>query len=225
MNYIEPKPNLAKFTCPHCHTISHQRWRECDFDFTCHAIAVRAPGTSLSSVFGTRDLNPLKTSKCDCCGNSTVWVQQMLLYPNTGSAPLPNEDLPAAVKAIYGEAASVARLSPRAAAALLRLAVEMLCKDLGQSGTLNEMIQSLVDARRIPSQILKALDVIRVVGNEAVHPGEISKLDDEKSVQGLFAFINLVAEHAITLPRAIDKAFGDLPEGARSHIAKRTEPK
>jgi hypothetical protein len=68
-----------------------------------------------------------------------------MVYPDTGRAPQPNTDLPAPVKEIYLEAASIAPKSSRGAAALLRLAIQVLCKELGEGGeNINKDIGDLV---------------------------------------------------------------------------------
>ncbi|WP_201721792.1 hypothetical protein [Polynucleobacter asymbioticus] len=49
-----------------------------------------------------------------------------MVYPNRGNVPVANEDMPNDVKSGYEEAASIAALSPKAASALLRLAIQKL---------------------------------------------------------------------------------------------------
>ncbi|MGV2068450.1 DUF4145 domain-containing protein [Agrobacterium sp. 22-226-1] len=71
-----------------------------------------------------------------------------------------NHDTPKVIVVDYHEAAGVMSSSPRRAAALLRLAVRKLCGHLGEGG------QKGLDQR-----IQQALDALRVIGNEAVHPG------------------------------------------------------
>jgi hypothetical protein len=72
-----------------------------------------------------------------------------------------------------GKAVLNLNLSPRGAAVLLRLAIHKLCKHLGESGeNLYDDIASLVEKGLSPT-IQKYLDVVRVIGNEAVHHGNI----------------------------------------------------
>ena len=119
MKYIEPRPRLSVFTCPHCQAISQQEWRVCGLDLQTYGQPQKT-SSELVKAF-QQDNNPLKVGKCAHCGKQTIWLNGLLLYPNTGHAPAANEDLSLDVKKLYAEAASIVRLSPRAAAALLRL--------------------------------------------------------------------------------------------------------
>ena len=134
-------------------------------------------------------------------------------------SPPANSDLPDSVKEIYEEAASIANQSPRAACALLRLAIEMLLKDLGEAGTINDGIKNLVK-KGLDERIQQALDIVRVTGNNAVHPGEID-FNDSTDVQMLFGLINLIADALITQPKQVAEMYNRLPETAREGIKKR----
>ena len=220
MKYIEPRPRLSVFTCPHCQAISQQEWRVCGLDLQTYGQPQKT-SSELVKAF-QQDNNPLKVGKCAHCGKQTIWLNGLLLYPNTGHAPAANEDLSLDVKKLYAEAASIVRLSPRAAAALLRLAVETMCLELGpKKGKLNEMIQSLVDEGKVAKKIQMALDTVRITGNDAVHPGEIDDADDLESVLVIFDLINAIASHAITEPRMIDTVYAKLPMEKRAKIDER----
>jgi len=79
------------------------------------------------------------------CNKYTIWIDKILIYPQSSSAPEPIEDMPEEVKQDYLEAKNIVNLSPRAAAALLRLALQKLMIHLGERGkNLNEDIASLV---------------------------------------------------------------------------------
>jgi hypothetical protein len=143
-----------------------------------------------------------------------------MLYPDNGGAPSPNSDLPETVKGIYLEAASISEKSPRGAAALLRLALQELCKDLGEKGkNINTDIASLVK-KGLPGRVQQALDIVRVTGNNAVHPGQID-LDGPEAVSHLFSLINVIAEYMITMPNKIGTIYNGLPEDALEQIGKR----
>ena len=145
-----------------------------------------------------------------------------MLYPDIGRAPQPNSDLPKPVSEIYLEAASISTKSPRGAAALLRLAVQFLCKELGEEGeNINKDIAELVK-KGLPERVQQALDIVRVTGNNAVHPGQID-VDDAEVVGKLFELINVITEYTISMPQRIGDIYSDLPETAISQIENRDE--
>jgi len=65
------------------------------------------------------------------------------------------------------------------------------------------------------------MDVVRVIGNNALHPGEIDLDDDPSVVDSLFALVNLIVENRIAQPAQIEAMFSALPEGARSAMDRR----
>ncbi len=65
-----------------------------------------------------------------------------------------------------------------------------------------------------------SLDIVRVVGNNAVHPGQIDT-DDLGVVGNLFSLINITTEMMISVPNKISSLYGALPSGALQAIQKR----
>ncbi len=148
-------------------------------------------------------------SRCFNCKDISIWIYDRLVYPQRGEAALVNPDLPSDIRRDYDEASSILDLSPRGAAALIRLAIQKLCKELGQSGKdLNADIGVLV-ADGLDVRIQKGLDVVRVVGNNAVHPGQMDLRDDRATAEILFRLLNLIAEKMISEPRHIDQILKD----------------
>jgi hypothetical protein len=140
-------------------------------------------------------------SRCYTCGDVSIWLHDRLLYPPAMTAQPPNVDLSEVVRRDYDEARRILDLSPRGAAALLRLAIEKICIELGAKGKdINEQIAELV-AQGLPTQVQQALDAVRVIGNEAVHPGKIDLRDDRETVNKLFRLVNAIAEDRITRPK------------------------
>ena len=70
-------------------------------------------------------------------------------------------------------------------------------------------------------RVQQVLDIVRVVGNNAVHPGQIDLRDDRATAEMLFGFLNVIAEKTISVPKRIEEVYGALPEDARDAIAKR----
>jgi len=145
-----------------------------------------------------------------------------MIYPLVGTVPDPNEDLPVDVKEDYIEARNIVNLSPRGAAALLRLAVQKLCIHLGEKGkNINEDIKSLVQ-KGLPETMQQALDSVRVIGNNAVHPGQIDLKDNLDTAYKIFGFINIICEMLISQPKKIKEFYEmKIPEDLRNEITNR----
>ncbi len=147
-----------------------------------------------------------------------------MVYPDIGNAPFPNSEMPEAVKNTYLEAASIASKSPRGAAAILRLGIQVLCKDLGEPGKdINKDIASLVK-KGLPEIVQQSLDIVRVTGNDAVHPGQIDT-DDIEVVSKLFDLTNVIIEYMIALPNKVSGIYSQLPAGKKKAIEDRDSPK
>jgi Domain of unknown function (DUF4145) len=164
IEYTPPAFDAEAFHCPYCHTYAHQDWFEPDVQ----------RGNRFYSQQG-KDV--FQVSFCSHCHRVALWhaAEKKLVFPITGSAPPPNNDMPDDVRTDYEEADSISQLSPRGAAALLRLSIQKLCIHFGKKGKdLNGDIGELVADGNLPETIQQALDTVRVVGNEAVHPGELA---------------------------------------------------
>lgn len=201
---VAPAVGKAGFHCPRCHVYENQVW----FDLYIHP-------SGFSKVEGA------KVALCSHCEKKTHWLGESLLYPPASLVQAPNIDLSPEVKADYEEAASILSKSPRGAAALLRLAIQKLVIDLGCKGKdLNADIAKLV-SKGLPQKIQKALDLVRVIGNNAVHPGTIDFSDDGQIARQLFGLVNLIADVMISQPLKVEAMYGQLPAGARTAIEKR----
>jgi len=212
--YIAPAFGKESFHCPICGVLAVQTWCEPSL------MAVARDRKSKRGV-GSLALERLAIVHCLGCDNHSVWVGQKMVYPDGGNAPLPHAEMPALVAEDFNEARGIMNKSPKAAAALLRLAIQRLVMHLGQPGkNLNSEIGSLV-ANGLPSRVQKALDSVRVIGNNAVHPGQIELNDNPQIAHALFDLVNLVVEIMIAQPKALDAIYGSLPQTALDQIANR----
>ncbi len=134
---------------------------------------------------------------------------------------MPNLDLDDEIQSYYLEARDILAKSPRGAAALLRLCVQLVCKQLGENGrNIDSDIASLV-RKGLPARVQQALDIVRVVGNNAVHPGQIDFDDDPAIAMQLFILVNVIADVMITEPKRIEALYQSLPATARDAIERR----
>jgi hypothetical protein len=164
-----------------------------------------------------------RVSYCERCSKSTIWLGENIIYPLSSTIEPPNIDLPVDIKQDYAESASILGLSPRGSAALLRLCIQKLCQHLGETGKdINSDIKNLV-AKGLPPKVQEALDSVRVIGNEAVHPGTIDLRDNREIAVKLFKLVNFVATKLISDPKEIDEIYGLLPPEKLEGIKKRDE--
>lgn len=165
----------------------------------------------------------LNLSRCFNCKKIAVWVHRSMVFPLQRVGPQPNEDIPEDILRDFEEARSILAASPRGAAALLRLSVQKLCAHLGERGkNIDDDIASLV-SKGLDPLVQKSLDIVRVVGNEAVHPGTIDLRDDQTTAHRLFDLVNLIAQQMISQPKAILEMYEKLPEAKRKGIEMRDE--
>lgn len=206
-HFEPPEHNKNAFTCPHCGAYAAMQWAD-----------LYASGGSWK---------PIQTATCHRCKKDSVWLNeegygdQFMIFPKSAMAPMPNEDLPEECMKDYLEARAIAENSPRGAAALLRLCVQKLAMHLGGTGkNINDDIAALVKGG-LPARIQQALDVVRVVGNSAVHPGELNLDDQPQTALALFGLINLIVDNQISQPRQVANLFSGLPDGAKDAISRR----
>jgi hypothetical protein len=217
--YYPPKHATGQFHCPHCGVYAKQFWANIE--------ASKNRSNNWNNAIGSlaqfdESLDHCWTiSACQHCGKIIIWLNDNIVYPKKMVVDMPNEDLSEEIKKDYLEAAIILNDSVRSAAALLRLALQKLCIQLGEKGkNINDDIKSLV-SKGLNSQIQKSLDILRITGNNAVHPGEINVEEEPELVLKLFELINFIAEKMITEPKEIEGFYEKLPDGAKKQISKR----
>ena len=92
---------------------------------------------------------------------------------------------------------------------------------LGASGrNLNDDVGTLV-GNGLRVQIQQALDAVRVVGNNAVHPGQLDLKDDQATALMLFELMNIIVNDLITEPKRIADLYSRLPPNSLEAIQRR----
>lgn len=209
--YVKPEKDKYIYTCPHCNTLSQMQRDTHYFD---NDIEVENYGMRIIS-------NELTIHRCQCCERKMLWIDDTYIYPDIVSEEA-NPDMPESVKQLYNEAALISNKSPRAACALLRLAVDTLCHELGETDRdINKNIGALVK-KGLPPTVQQALDVVRVVGNKAVHPGQIAfDVDDNATATMLMHLLNMIVTRMLSEPNEINLLYQSLPESTKKSIEDR----
>ena len=205
--YVPPEFDKQAFHCPNCEVYAHQDWDN---------------GVYRDNIFSnTGDWeNTCYRCKCHSCEKFSYWFNEKLIYPKMRGVETANADMPNNCKEIYNEAADIVSDSPRAAVALLRLCLQELMPHIGGDGkNINADIRKLVQ-EGLNKKIQQALDTCRVIGNEAVHPGEIQINDKPEYAYSLFKLLNFIVEQCITRPREQKELFDSLPADKRKAIVQ-----
>lgn len=214
-NYVAPTYRIEAFTCIHCGVLSQMHWAEL-------------------GVFAQGGLIGVSWTICTCqhCRQDTIWKVNpkntkdvFMVYPHQVKAPAIHQDLPEVCRADFEEARLVCGVSPRGAAALLRLCLQKLLGYIGGKGEHIDTDIKILVAAGLDPHIQQALDVIRVTGNNAVHPLDMAPEDVVENVPVLFEMINLIVDERISRQKNINERFARLPEKARLAIEKRDKPK
>lgn len=216
MIHIPAAFGKPSFHCPHCGVLSEQTWSN---NIQCLYQGELPNGNRGHTQY---HLHGTSTTLCSHCRQFTLWLNDKMVYPSTGNVEIANPDLPDDIKKDYNEAKDIVNISPRGAAALLRLAVQKLCIHLGEDGNnINEDIKNLVK-KGLPQTMQQALDSVRVVGNNAVHPGSIDFEDNIEIAYALFGFVNIICETLISQPNKVKEYYErHIPENLRNVIDKR----
>jgi hypothetical protein len=203
--FTPPALNANAYNCPLCRAYAKQSWWN---------VLAGAPNNSVP-------IEGLRVAYCSHCSRFSVWLGGRMIHPDTSTAPPPNPDLNEDIRGDYDEARAILQRSPRGAAALLRLAIQKLCKDVGENGkNINSDIGSLVQ-KDFPIEVTMALDSVRVIGNEAVHPGLIDLRDDVETALKLFGLVNFIADRMISEGKRVAAIYQMLPPEKREEIDKR----
>jgi Domain of unknown function (DUF4145) len=206
--YVPPDPDALAFTCPFCKVLAQM---------------AQLDMYSRLMSGGFSPLPKLRVSQCQVCKKETVWWEEVMIRPSHGDLPPPHEEMPSDIAEIYLEAASISSQSPRAASAVLRLAMEALLRQAGRTeDSLNNMIGALA-ASGLASDVVKAMDVVRVHGNSSIHAGQIDAGDTSATVATLAELLNFVIDQYIAQPKRIAAMYAAIPTTIRDAAEKRND--
>lgn len=243
MDDFSPAYMKRVFACPHCSGIGAQVW-------TTHVFFSDSQDSDGNPAF--TDWEDIKLATCGACGDYSIWLKKKearislgslaaltrgdqdpqgaaptvtvweMIWPKRSNAELPHKDMPEDLVGLYQEARAVFNDSPRSSAALLRLLTEMLLQKFTDKDTIHNMIGALMK-EGLDFRLQRAADILRLAGNDAVHPAPES--DDEgdpaERVGKMFRLVNKLVQDLITSPTEIDDLYEALPLGKREAIEKR----
>lgn len=173
---------------------------------------------NLINLENNKELNRIDIDTCPSCKKIIVWLDNEVIYPKPVLTPPPNEDLPQDIKDDYDEAAKILQDSPRGSCALLRPALQKLLLSIGQDRNLDRAIQDLNEGNAIDDDIQKAMDSVRIAGNNSIHPNklDIDLKDNKELAIQLFKIINYIANYILTKRREIEEMANKLQISSRT---------
>lgn len=213
-----PKYHDDAFICPNCNVYSKQEWND---------RRVNKDG----QIYNTNQEPNLSVCRCQHCGYLSFWYLKKLAWPSNSLVESPLDEMPEDIKALYNEARSIVELSPKGSCAIIRLALQKLCNRLAgqdEKKKIDGAIKKLVE-NGLPESIQKAMDSIRILGDEAVHPGQINIDDNKELAVAMFKMMNIIVEKMILEPKKIDELYQLMPkdkiEGIKNRDKKNEDTK
>ena len=216
-NFESPQFKKKAFTCPNCSAYSKHDWNSSVID---EDAGVFVGNFSISEK---TKMKYLHLCKCENCGYISFWYDKNLIWPLNTGIETPVKEIPEDIKELYLEASNILELSPKGSCAILRLALQKLCNRLAgqdEKKKIDGAIKKLVE-EGLPSTLQKAMDIVRIVGDEAVHPGEINIDDNKELAIAMFRLMNIIIEKMIIEPKEIDDLYHLMPENKLQGIDNR----
>jgi hypothetical protein len=165
------------------------------------------PFLEVHRQFRNRDVQNASISYSFNCNEMCLWVCDQLVWPRPPGDPEPTLHASPDARRDYEEASQTLEASPRGAAALLRLAIEKLCKELGDSSErLKDDIAFLVQ-EDVNARVQKVLDAMRIIESNAMPPGQIGGEDNRATAETLSGLVNLICEKMIMEPRHLQAVY------------------
>jgi hypothetical protein len=186
-------------------------------------VASGRPFLEVHRQFRSRDVQNVSISYCFNCNEMCLWVCDQLIWPRRAGDPEPKLHASPDIQRNDEDGSQTLEASPRGAAALLRLVIEKVCKELGESGEspkddLASFVQEDVDAR-----VQKVLEAMRIIESNAVRPAEIGVGDNRATAETLSGLVNLICEKMTIEPRHLQAMYTKLREGAQNAMERRAQ--
>ncbi len=197
--YEPPKYNEKTFTCPFCHRTSMHRFQRVNSPFTKEHIC---------------NVSQLLYDKCN--GHMLLDIEGNNIYLKISTAPAVGEEFSANIQEIIEEARLVFDASPRAALALLRVALEHICTDKGfKNGYLKGRLENLIKDKQLSQEIIDDLTLIKALGDDSVHAIPIIEGDTKELATLAFNLVANIGDTLYTQPNRRKSLLAQLKDGKR----------
>lgn len=142
------------------------------------------------------------SNECEYNPNTKKYFQEIdFLYPecNVNYLGVPKE-----IKSAFEAALKVKNIDISICLLSLRRVLEAICKDQGAEGrNLDTMIKNMLDKGLLPNIMDDACWIIRQLGNDAAHAGEIRVYQSD--VNQTIEFLKTIIHYLYTLPKQMEK--------------------
>jgi Domain of unknown function (DUF4145) len=176
------------------------------------------PFLEVHREFRSRDVQNVSISYCFNCNQMCLWVYDQLVWPRREAFPEPQLHAPPNLRRESEEASQTLEATPRGAAALLRIAIAKLCKELGVSGESPNDGITLFVREDVDARVQKVLDAARIIESNAMRPDQIGLGEDRATAEILSGLVNLICEKMIMEPRHLQEVYAKVREGARNQF-------
>lgn len=200
MNYEKPEVNKKIFNCPNCGERAQQIFYTMVLIKDKDEVGVGYQFYEKHHAMPYHSKIEINVATCVICEKISLWKENDMVYPQLSNTPQATADMHIKVKEIFNEAREVFTVSTKAAAALLRLAFEQYCKEMGydKKYKLADNIDDMLTKENLDENFRDSCKYIRVAGNDAVHPRQISIAEDKDVVLFMFELLNQLVEEMIT---------------------------
>lgn len=177
----------SSYVCPHCgtKTVSEihpviERVFE-PFDVTSYArnhLPYDYKKVELEDIAKCYDPSFICITKCLECNRPSLWHEDEIVWPVPKGIP-PKKEMPPEAKKFFKEAQEIIHISPRAACALLRIALELLVNYVGKLSPTKgfrekDRLYDRINSLGVDPLTKDLLHTCRLTGNEFAHPGVIN---------------------------------------------------
>ena len=194
--------------CPHCLVSFHVSWINAGILNDCKAhFKIR------STVCPECEQ---RTFVLDRTPENILQSTSVMFYPKGTARPIPPE-VPSEFADDFREACVVIGDSEKASAALSRRCLQNLLLEKAKTKAKNlaNQIQEVIDSGKLPSQLVKAIDAVRNIGNFAAHPikskrtGEVIEVEPGEA-EWLLDTLEELFDFYFVQPAKLEKKLDDL---------------